>query len=191
MRLPSDSSNTLRGAPVTHFQNQSGSKEVTIWIDHYRPPCVDRFRSQWCYYLATEEKPHEFPYFYGDIEGFKFQWGRQYQLRVIQEEAPQSAASRYTYRLVKILSDKKVRPQQTFRIPLKLPLNPPFFTSDESSNVYLLGEVRIKIIDAKMRSRLLRLKESAAAMDSISGDFKHDQKNDNVITLIRLQHEVR
>jgi hypothetical protein len=142
--------------------------------------------------LAKEESPSQFPYFYGDIEGFKFQWGHEYRLLVVQEETPQSAGFRYSYRLVKILSDKKVSLQRTFRLPLKLPLNPPFINRDDTSNIYLLGEVKIKISDIKMKSRLLKLLESAAPMDSIDGSFKHDQKQDgSAITLISLKHEQR
>jgi hypothetical protein len=79
-------------------------------VDHYRPPCTNGFRPQWCYLVATAEKPNEYPYFYGEIEGFNFHWGHQYQLLVLREAAPRSAASLYNYRLVKILSDKKNSP---------------------------------------------------------------------------------
>lgn len=166
-------------------------KEVTVLIDHYRTPCIDdrlnEFRPRWRYLLG--ESPYSFPYFYGEIEGFNFQWGHEYRLLALREEAPQSAASHYHYRLVKILSDKKVRPQQTFSITLKFPLNPTLYNVDESSNIYLLGEVRIKTINAALRARLLRLREAAGPMDSISGTFRHDQKQENVITLTELRYE--
>jgi len=163
-------------------------KEVTILIDHYRTPCInDRLRPRWCYLLG--ESPSSFPYFYGEIEGFNFQWGHEYQLLALRIEAPKSADSSYNYRLVKILSDKKVRPQRTFTITLKFPANPPLFNVDESSNIYLLGEVRIKTINAELRERLLRLLKTAEPMDSIDGSFRHDQNQENVITLIELRHE--
>jgi hypothetical protein len=182
------SSYTFQSAAISNSQTQPGGKEVTIVIDHYRPPCVDRFAPQWRYLLGVGERPSSFPYFYGDIEGFKYQWGHEYRLLVVQDDAPQSAASRYSYRLIKVLSDKKAGPKQTFSFPLKLPLNPPFLNVDESSNIYLLGEVKITTINAKLKARLLRLLETAAPMDSIRGDFKHDQKRENVITLISLLH---
>jgi len=185
----SGSSNTFQSAAISNSQTQPGGKDVTILVEHYRAPCVDRFRPQWCYLLARAERPNEFPFFYGDIEGFNFQWGHEYRLLAVQEEAPQSASSRYSYRMIKILSDKKVSPQRIFTIQLKLPLNPFFFIVDESSNIYLLGEVKITTIDAKLKARLLRLFETAAPMDSIEGDFKYDQKRENVITLISLRHE--
>jgi len=164
-------------------------KEVTILVDHYRAPCIDRFRPRWCYLLATAEKPNEFPYFYGEIEGFNFQWGHQYRLLALRVEAPQFAASPYNYRLVKVLSDKKVRPQQTFGLSLKGPTYRPFFEVNESSNIYLLGGVKIETVNAKLKARLLRLLETAGPLDSISGYFRHDQKQVNVITLISLLHE--
>src|SRR5215510_15291788 len=106
-------------------------KEVTILIDHYRAPCInDRLRPRWCYLLG--ESPNSFPYFYGEIEGFNFQWGHEYQLLALRVEAPQFAASPYNYRLVKVLSDKKVRPQQTFGLSLKGPTYRPFFEVNES-----------------------------------------------------------
>jgi Domain of unknown function (DUF4377) len=144
----SGSSNTFQSAAISNSQTQTGGKEVTILLDHYLAPCVDRFAPQWRYLLARAESPYDFPYFYGAIEGFKYQWGHEYRLLVVQDEAPQSAASRYSYRLIKVLSDKKVRPQRRFSIPLKLPLNPPFLNVDGSSNINLLGEVKITIINA-------------------------------------------
>jgi hypothetical protein len=185
----SGSSDTLHSAAISNSQTQSGGKEVTIVVDHFRPPCVDRAGPQWCYLLGEGERPSSFPYYYGDIEGFKYLWGHEYRLRVVQDEAPRSAASRYSYRLIKVLSDKKAGPKQTFSIPLKLPLNPPFLNVDEASNLYLLGEVKITTINATLKARLLRLLETAAPMDSIDGTFQHDQKRENVITLISLRHE--
>lgn len=185
----SGSSNTFQCAAISNSQTQPGGKEVTIVVEHYRAPCVDSFGPQWCYLLGVGESPGGFPYFYGAIEGFKYQWGHDYRLLVVQDEAPQSAASRNSYRLIKVLSDKKVGPQRRFKIPLKLPLNPPFLNVDGSFNIYLLGEVKITTINATLKARLLRLLETAAPMDSIRGEFKHDQKRENVITLISLQHE--
>lgn len=163
-------------------------KEVTILVDHYRAPCVDGFRFQCCYLVATADKPNEFPYFYGEIEGFKFQWGHQYRLLAVRVEAPQFATSPYNYRLVKILSDKKIRTRQTFHLTLKAPAQPPILNVDESSNMYLFGEVKINTINAKLKARLLRLLQVAGPLDSISGSFRHDQKQENVITLISLLH---
>jgi Domain of unknown function (DUF4377) len=185
----------LTPALSTFAQDKDSSaakeKEVTILVDHHRVTCIDdrfhEFRPRWRYLLG--ENPYSFPYFYGEIEGFNFQWGHEYRLLALREEAPQSAASHYHYRLVKILSDKKVRPQQTFSMNLKFPLNPSLFDVDKSSNIYLLGEVRIKTINAALRARLLRLREAAGLMDSISGAFRHDQKEGNVITLIDLRYE--
>ena len=183
---PSGSINTFQSSANSNSQTSPGGKEVTILLDDYRAPCLDRLVPQWCYLLATAEKPTEFPYFYGDIEGFKFQWGHAYRLLVVQEEAPESAASRYSYRLIKILSDKKVSPRRSFTITLKAPAGPPFVHVDESSNIYLFGEVKISTINAKLKARLLQLLKTAGPMDSISGNFKHDQKRENAITLIRL-----
>lgn len=185
----SGSSNTFQSAAISNSQTHPGGKEVTIVVDHYRAPCVDRSGPQWRYLLGMGENPGGFPYFYGPIEDFKCQWGHEYRLLVVQDEAPQSAAPRYSYRLIKVLSDKKVGPQRRFDVPLKLPLNPPFLNVDGSSNIYLLGEVKITTINAKLKARLLRLLETAAPMDSIRGDFKHDQMRENVITLISLRHE--
>ena len=185
----SGSSNTFQSAAISNSQTKPGGKEVTIVVDHYRPPCVDSFAPQWCYLLGVGEHPGGFPYFYGDIEGFKYQWGHVYRLLVVQDEAPQSAASRYSYRLIKVLSDKKVGPKRIFSFPLKLPLNPPFLNVDGSSDIYLLGEVKITTINAKLKARLLRLLETAAPMEAIYADFQHDQKRENVITLISLRHE--
>src|SRR5262245_42575288 len=112
--LSSGSSNTIQSAAISNSQTQPGGKEVTIVIEHYRPPFVGRCAPQCGYLLGEGENPGGFPYFYGAIEGFKFQWGHEYRLRVVQDDAPQTAASRYSYRLIKVLSDKKVGPKRIF-----------------------------------------------------------------------------
>jgi hypothetical protein len=184
----SGSSNTFQSAATDNPQTRPGGKEVTILVDHYRPTCVDGYLPQWCYILARAEKPKEFPFFYGEIDGFKFQWGHEYRLLVVEDEAPQSADYRRSYRLIKILSDKKVGPQRRFTIDLKFPLRHPHFEVDESSNIFLLRDVKITTINAKLKARLMQLLKTAELMDSITGDFKHDQKRDNVIILMSLHH---
>jgi len=44
-------------------------------------------------------------------------------------------------------------------------------------------------INAALRARLLRLLKTAGPMDSINGRFRHDQKQENLITLTELRYE--
>jgi Domain of unknown function (DUF4377) len=163
------------------FENpQPNRKEITIQVDHYRPPCNDHRGPSLCY-LVSKDNPYEFPYFYYEIEGFDFHWGHMYRLLVVEEEVPHYTADDppYAYRLIKILSDKPVRPARSFDITLKNPFWT-YFTLDQSSNVVLTGGVKIKFINPKMKARLLKASESA---DHISGTFKSDLQQHNVIIL--------
>ena len=162
------------------------SQEIIFKVDHYRAPCFDeKGNTRLCYQVARGENSNEFPYFYHDIAGFKFQWGHEYRLLVVEEAVPRYKVRDplYTYRLVKILSDKVTQPQKTFFIQLKHPELGPYFTTDETSNIYLLGDVKISVITPKLKTQLLQLGKSAKF---ISGTFKHNLKQDNVITLISL-----
>jgi hypothetical protein len=155
-------------------------KEISIEVDHYRAPCDDNRGPRLCY-LVAKDFSNQFPYFYFEIEGFEFHWGHMYRLLVVEEAMPQYTADDppYAYRLINILSDKPVRPARSFDITLKNPFRK-FFTLDQSSNLVLTGGVKIKFIDPKLKARLLKASESA---DFISGTFKSDLKQHNVIIL--------
>jgi Domain of unknown function (DUF4377) len=161
------------------FDNpQPNKKEISIEVDHYRPPCDDLRGPRLCY-LVARDSSNQFPYFYYEIEGFEFHWGHIYRLLVVEEAVPQYTADDppYAYRLIKILSDKPVLPARSFYIPLKTPYRT-FFTIDQSSNVVLTGGVKIKFIDPNMKARLLKASESA---EFISATFKSNLKQHNVI----------
>jgi uncharacterized protein DUF4377 len=163
------------------FDNpQPNRKEITIEVDHYRAPFFDHRGPTLCY-LVAKDNSNQFPYFYYEIEGFDFHWGHMYRLLVVEEEVPQYTVydPPYAYRLINILSDKPVRPARSFTISLKNPAHT-FFTLDQSSNVVLEGGVKIKFINPKMKARLLKASESA---NHISGTFKSDLKQHNVIIL--------
>lgn len=159
------------------------TKEIIILVDHYRPPCVDP-KPKLCYLVAKADNPLEYPYFYGEIEGFKYQWGHEYKLRVTDEL--------YNYRLIEVMSDRKKPAKSSFRIPLKLPLNSPFFSIDDSSNVILIGGLKISFSNQKLKTQLIKLHQAAGPEDSISGDFMHVQsKTENVIMLTKINYEKR
>ena len=162
---------------------EQGAQEIVILVDHYRAPCVDP-RPKLCYLVAKADNPSEYPYFYGEIKGFEYQWGHEYRLRVAQEQN--------SYRLIEVLSDRKRLEKNRFSISLKLPLNDPFFTVDDSSDVYLTGGVKIVFADPKLKARLIGLRRMAGSGDSISGDFKHTQdKAGNTIMLTNISFEKR
>ncbi|MDX2034915.1 MAG: DUF4377 domain-containing protein [Blastocatellia bacterium] len=164
-----------------YFAIERGAQEIVILVDHYRVPCVDP-RPKLCYLVAKAENPSEYPYFYGEIKGFQYQWGHEYRLRVAQEQN--------SYRLIEVLSDNKRVAKNRFGISLKLPLNAPFFTVDDSSDVYLIGGVKIVFADPKLKARLIGLRRMAGSGDSISGDFKHTQdKAGNTIMLTSISFE--
>jgi Domain of unknown function (DUF4377) len=168
------------------FENpQPTKKEITIQVDHYRPPCDDERGPRLCY-LVSKDNPYEFPYFYYEIEGFDFQWGNMHRLIVVEEEVPQYTAvePRIVYRLVKILSKKPVPPARNrFYFQLKNPYRRNF-TVDQSSNVILTGGVTIKFINPKLKEKFLKASETA---ESINCDFKSDFKQHNVIILTEMR----
>ena len=168
-------------------RQRASGKEITIEVDHYRAPCINNSSQKLCY-LVAEGESHQFPYYYGEIQGFKFNWGHSYRLLVVKEEVSQATigSTRFTYRLVKILSDKKLPPQTRFRIQLKAPTHPPFFTCDDSSNVFLMGEVKITFANPQLKAELLQLGEN---VNKIMGNFTHSPKDDNAIVLTNFNIE--
>ncbi|MBO0719646.1 MAG: DUF4377 domain-containing protein [Blastocatellia bacterium] len=136
--------------------------------------------------MVAEGESNQFPYYYGEIEGFKYKWGHTYSLRVVKEDVSDHTPS-VTYRLVRILSDQSVSPHSSFDFQLKAPTHPPYFSRDEKGNVYLFGEVKMTFASTELKTKLLQLEGSAK---SINGTFKHDlNNNEDVINLVSLRYD--
>lgn len=89
------------------------SKEKTILIGSFTQPCVAGTMETECIQIKWTKDQAEWQNFYGEIEGFTFERGNEYELIVNEEEVknPPADASSFIYKLVKEVSKTKVDSQ--------------------------------------------------------------------------------
>ena len=92
--------------------------EDRILIQHHKVACEGSFY-QTCL-LTRDSEQDSWTYFYDDIEEFEFEWGYQYELRVISTEVvnPPADASSRTYSLVELVRKVKVDEDSSFEFNL-------------------------------------------------------------------------
>ena len=104
-------------------------------VDHYKVPCVADYL-RLCL-RASELGGSEYRYFYDYVEGFDYQWGHRYALRVevTEIENPPQDASSLRYALIELISDELI--DERFEIAL----TPGFANGDAATGTFsLLGQ---------------------------------------------------
>lgn len=94
------------------------SKKTYFVADH-KSSCVGAGPMD-CY-LVKEKTKDEWRYFYNFIEGFDYQEGFEYKIKVsvTQYEQVAADASRFTYRLLKVMAKRKTNYNPTEKLPGK------------------------------------------------------------------------
>lgn len=100
-------SNALRNSKSSN-KNQKTVTEKTLFVGPQQVDCQGMF-PQKCY-LVKESPEEPWTYFYQQIEGFNWENGNQYELRVrvIPIENPPADSSSIEYELIKIVNKKAV-----------------------------------------------------------------------------------
>ncbi len=88
-------------------QNKSKDKEaIVLWLNSYKVSCQGVAPIQ-CFQIKTKDD-EPWQNFYGNIEGFNFEFGYRYKLKVIKESLPLETLpqdeSSERYQLVKVLN---------------------------------------------------------------------------------------
>ena len=99
---------------------ESERKELIILtINHYRVPCVGA-STQLCY-LSREAAQPAWEFLFEGIDGFRYQWGKIYELEVEKTRRKDVKAdqSEIAYKLVRIISSKHAPLDASFSLILK------------------------------------------------------------------------
>ena len=115
---------------------------VTITLEPYRTFCSG-VGPQLCYVANVDGQE---TLLYGEIEGFTFEWGTAYELRVRVEPVanPPADASSIRYVLEAVLSQEPVRPDFTFEITVP----PMIITPNDDGTFTVLGELNFTCAEA-------------------------------------------
>ena len=162
--------------------------EIAIMkVNHYKQSGAAEARSQ---FLLVQEKGGigggDWNIFYDDIEGFKYQLGYLYTLKVEKEniENPPADGGSIRYKLIKEISKEKAPSEVSFQILLSRFYDgggfESFFKKTDNSTFQLIDGTKI---DCGILCN--ELAEKLTAKEGITGVFKHS--NDNELLLIDLK----
>lgn len=111
------------------------AEERDLYVEHYMAPCQG-FAPQLC--MQTRENGTDGPLenFYDSIDGFTFEWGHRYELRVsvTEVEEPPPDGSALDYDLLEVISDTPITDE------FNLKLTAEYINGDPATNAFsLLG----------------------------------------------------
>jgi hypothetical protein len=123
-------------APDAAIDASPYPREGVILVDHYKVPCTG-VGPQLCL-RVTELDATAYENFYDDIEGFDYQWGHRYELRVEASliEDPPEDGPWLQYRFIETLDDETI--DENFEIEL----SSDFVSGDPASGTFSLLDER-------------------------------------------------
>lgn len=116
---------------------QQPPQDDVMVIDHYMVPCYGA-GPELCLREVVSEKSGESAFLHGAIEGFSYEWGHRYTIRVASAEVDDPAAdgSSLRYELVEVITDEEVNED------FSLVLAPEFIIGDPVSGGFGLLDAR-------------------------------------------------
>jgi Domain of unknown function (DUF4377) len=145
-------------------------EEIVLTVYHYKVPCVGE-NVRLCYRVKKNDSETQF--FYDEIEGFDYDWGFNYTIRVekVNQSNPVSDASSFTYKLKEVIKKEEALPGQTFDLPLKI--DDQSLIESKNGVCSYLGEIEIKT--SKYSCDDLLKAQSAT--------FSHDSNNSRLVLI--------
>ncbi len=109
----------------------------TVEINFHQVICQG-MAAQWCYQIK-ENSQKDWTFFYDEIEGFKYEWGTNYELKVKKEKIanPPADASSIKWILTSILKEEKVKTGTSFNLEIS---NEYMKIDNENHKVYILDK---------------------------------------------------
>ncbi len=164
--------------------------EITLWVSHYRVPCVGEGDASLCYLAqeGTTVNEDNWEYFYDAIQGFdNYELGSIYQLKIRKTErksVPEDAGS-FDYSLMEIVSKEKVAKTTTFDIALKMDPNmlPFIMKKSGGEEFYLFDEIKVELGNPTLKAKL---EQAIKGGSTFAGTFTHSD-SPNTIVLKSLQ----
>lgn len=160
--------------------------ETVMRVNHYMIPC-EGAGPQLCLLVQMGDKvgSDEWEFFYDAIEGFDdYRLGYIYELVVTTEQVkrPPQDASSIVYKLVKVRSKNRVKPDTSFVLPLTRIPGESYVTGSEQAGFALLDRIHIACAAPLCR----QLAQRMATGESLQGTFKHSDRADDTIVLLAL-----
>ena len=101
---------------------QTKSYDITLQLDHYKDSCHTIF--EFLCLRARQSDAESWSAFFGSVEGFKYELGHRYSLRVRVTERevppiPDAPGIQFSYQLLQVLSDTPLPSNTAFTVTLR------------------------------------------------------------------------
>lgn len=153
--------------------NDESIQEVTLKVNHYKPTAIGLDKTL-VLMIQENEKigTNDWSYIYGDIDGFIYEFGFEYELRVIKKNVsnPPADGSSVKYILTDIISKVQVEKGTFFELDLKTDsFNPPNYAYGNIMEGFtILNEINIDC-----NTICNELSSALANENSLKGIFSH------------------
>lgn len=158
---------SLQGIPT--------SETTDLRVNHYQQTAIGLYPQLVLLVQENEEIGKDsWKYFYDEIDGFDYEPGFIYDLKVEKTylENPPQDASAISYKLIEITQKEKVGEESKFEMMLKLGYDDGgadfFVTGDPDLGFKILEEIKIDC-----NSLCVQLEEALQKQNSITGVFRH------------------
>lgn len=150
-------------------ENSASKETIRLIVNHYRVPCVGA-GTQLCY-LAKEGGASSWEYLFEGIDGFRYEWGKVYELEVEKSRRKDVKAdqSPVSYKLIRVIGSEDAPLDETFPLIVKDPDMVAVRKSD-NGEFSLLGQYPLRCASAALCEDLDSRLENAA---SVTGLFAH------------------
>ncbi len=156
------------------------NNKTTYRVNHYRQTCVG-VGPRLCYLVQEEDNlTVDWSFFYSGFQGFTYEWGYVYDLKIRRREriSTPADASKYIYKLVEVIDRQKADPDEEFEINIVNHMDHYVF-GDTIEGFVLFDDIEI---DCGNLCQDLSIMLDTA--ESLSGVFKH--KDAETIELVEL-----
>lgn len=157
----------------------AGPQVVTMVVSPFKLPCTG-VGPMLCHWVSINGGAEQF--FYGGIEGFTFEWGHTYELRVQVDQVPNPPAdgSSLRYTLVEVVSDSGFQPGATFfaEVPAVL------VTPNEDGTFSLNGEINFTCAEETQCSALARFLEGG--ISTVIAEFSFAAEGEPLVANVTL-----
>ncbi len=158
-------------------ENSESKQTIRLIVNHYRVPCVGA-GTQLCY-LAKEGDASSWEYLFEGIDGFRYEWGKMYELEVEKSrrkdvKADQSSVS---YKLIRVIGSEDAAPDEAFPLIVKDADMVAVRKSDDGE-FSLLGQYPLRCASASLCKDLDSRLTNAV---TVTGMFAHSEDRHSLI----------
>ena len=158
-------------------ENAANKETIRLIVNHYRVPCVGA-GAQLCY-LAKEGGASSWEYLFEGIDGFRYEWGKVYELEVEKSRRKDVKAdqSPVSYKLIRVIRSEDAPVDEAFPLIVK-DADMVAIRKSDNGGLSLLGQYPLRCASDSLCEDLDSRLENAV---TVTGLFAHSQDRHSLV----------